>query len=177
MGSATDSASQPILVADGGEFCQWIQAGCTANTRMINGPSGAIGGGICYAIGASIARPEATIFLTMGDGTAGFYLAEFNTAVRAGCSIVALIGNDYRWNAEVQIQIDNYGADRVYGCDLDATANYADAAAGLGADAGTIDAADDLDAALAAALKNPGVSCLNILIDSYAAPKFIPMKL
>ena len=175
--SAMDSASQPILVADGGEFCQWIQAGCTANTRMINGPSGAIGGGICYAIGASIARPEATIFLTMGDGTAGFYLAEFNTAVRAGCSIVALIGNDYRWNAEVQIQIDNYGADRVYGCDLDATANYADAAAGLGADAGTIDAADDLDAALAAALKNPGVSCLNILIDSYAAPKFIPMKL
>ena len=175
--SAMDSASQPILVADGGEFCQWIQAGCNANTRMINGPSGAIGGGICYAIGASIARPEATIFLTMGDGTAGFYLAEFNTAVRAGCSIVALIGNDYRWNAEVQIQIDNYGADRVYGCDLDATANYADAAAGLGADAGTIDAADDLDAALAAALKNPGVSCLNILIDSYAAPKFIPMKL
>ena len=177
MDSAVDSASQPILVADGGEFCQWIQAGCTANKRMINGPSGAIGGGICYAIGASIARPEATIFLTMGDGTAGFYLAEFNTAVRAGCSIVALIGNDYRWNAEVQIQIDNYGADRVYGCDLDATANYADAAAGLGADAGTIDAADDLDAALAAALKNPGVSCLNILIDSYAAPKFIPMKL
>ena len=41
----------------------------------------------------------------------------------------------------------------------------------------TIDAADDLDAALAAALKKPGVSCLNILIDSYAAPKFIPMKL
>ena len=175
--SAMDSASQPILVADGGEFCQWIQAGCTANSRMINGPSGAIGGGICYAIGASIARPEATIFLTMGDGTAGFYLAEFNTAVRAGCSIVALIGNDYRWNAEVQIQIDNYGADRVYGCDLDATANYADAAAGLGADAATIDAAGDLDAALAVALKKPGVSCLNILIDSYAAPKFIPMKL
>ena len=27
------------------------------------------------------------------------------------------------------------------------------------------------------ALKKPGVSCLNILIDSYAAPKFIPMKL
>ena len=68
------------------------------------------------------------ICFIVGRGTVGFYLAEFNTAVRAGCSIVALIGNDYRWNAEVQIQIDNYGADRVYGCDLDATANYADAA-------------------------------------------------
>ena len=102
------------------------------------------------------------ICFIMSDGTAGFCLAEFNTAVRARCSIVALIGNDYRWNVEVQIQIDNYGADRVYGCDLDATANYA---------------ADDLDAVLTLALNKLGVSCLNILIDSYAAPKFIPMKL
>ena len=144
---------------------------------MINGPSGAIGGGICYAIGASIACPDATIFLTMGDGTAGFYLAEFNTAVRNDCSIVALIGNDYRWNAEVQIQIDSFGADRVYGCELDATANYADAAAGLGVYAVTVGADDDLDAVLATAMTQDGPACLNILIDSYAAPKFVPLKL
>ena len=174
---AMSNAKQPILIADGGEFCQWIQAGCTPKTRMINGPSGAIGGGICYAIGASVACPDATIFLTMGDGTAGFYLAEFNTAVRNGCSIVTLIGNDYRWNAEVQIQIDSFGADRVYGCDLDATANYADAAAGLGVYATTIDVEHDLDVALATAMAQKGPTCLNILIDSYAAPKFVPLKL
>ena len=175
--TAMNNASQPILIADGGEFCQWIQAECKPKTRMINGPSGAIGGGICYAIGASVACPDATIFLTMGDGTAGFYLAEFNTAVRNGCSIVTLIGNDYRWNAEVQIQIDSFGADRVYGCDLDATANYADAAAGLGVHAATVGADDDLDAALTKALAQDGPACLNILIDSYAAPKFVPLKL
>jgi len=175
--AAMKKSNQPILIADGGEFCQWIQAECKPETRMINGPSGAIGGGICYAVGASVACPDATIFLTMGDGTAGFYLAEFNTAVRNGCSIVALIGNDYRWNAEVQIQIDNYGADRVYGCDLDATANYANAAAGLGVYAATIQAEDDLDAALTKALAQDRPACLNILIDSYAAPKFVPLKL
>ena len=109
----------PILIADGGEFCQWIQAGCSTPRRMINGPSGAIGGGISYAIGASTACPNATVFLVMGDGTAGFYLAEINTAVRWGCKIIVIIGNDFRWNAEVQIQIDNYGPDRVYGCDLE----------------------------------------------------------
>jgi acetolactate synthase-1/2/3 large subunit len=175
--AAMRKAKNPILVADGGEFCQWIQAGCTAKTRIINGPSGAIGGGICYAIGASIACPDATIFLTMGDGTAGFYLAEFNTAVRANCHIVAIIGNDYRWNAEVQIQIDSYGADRVYGCDLDASANYADAAAGLGVHAVTIGPQDDLDAALDTARLNNGPACLNVLIESHAAPKFVPLKL
>ena len=174
---AMSNAKHPILIADGGEFCQWIQAGCTPKTRMINGPSGAIGGGICYAIGASVACPDATIFLTMGDGTAGFYLAEFNTAVRNGCSIVTLIGNDYRWNAEVQIQIDSFGADRVYGCDLDATANYADAAAGLGVYATTIGVEHDLDVALETAMAQKGPTCLNILIDSYAAPKFVPLKL
>ena len=175
--TAMSNAKQPILISDGGEFCQWIQAECKPKTRMINGPSGAIGGGICYAIGASVACPDATVFLTMGDGTAGFYLAEFNTAVRNGCSIVALIGNDYRWNAEVQIQIDSFGADRVYGCDLDATANYADAAAGLGVYAATIQAEHDLDAALTTAMTQDGPTCLNILIDSYAAPKFVPLKL
>ena len=117
--SAINQAASPILIADGGEFCQWVQAGCSAPRRMINGPSGAIGGGIAYAIGASIACPEAKIFLVMGDGTAGFYLGEIHTAVRTNANITAIIGNDYRWNAEVQIQIDTYGPDRVYGCDLD----------------------------------------------------------
>ena len=166
-----------ILVADGGEFCQWVQAGCVAPRRLINGPSGAIGGGIAYAIGTSIAVPEATVFLVMGDGTAGFYFAELNSAVRAGCNIVALIGNDFRWNAEVQIQIDTYGPDRVYGCDLDASADYAAAANGLGLLGRTIDKTDDLDAALAAAIAHEGPALLNVLIDGKAAPKFMPMKL
>jgi acetolactate synthase-1/2/3 large subunit len=166
-----------ILVADGGEFCQWVQAGCVAPRRLINGPSGAIGGGIAYAIGTSIACPEATVFLVMGDGTAGFYFAELNNAVRAGCNIVALIGNDLRWNAEVQIQIDTYGLDRVYGCDLDASADYAAAASGLGLFGRTVCADDDLDKALADACAHDGPALLNVLIDGVAAPKFMPMKL
>jgi acetolactate synthase-1/2/3 large subunit len=90
---------------------------------------------------------------------------------------VALIGNDYCWSAEVQIQIDTYGADRVYGCDLDSTVNYADAAAGLGAHVATVEPGDDLDLVLKTAMAQDGPACLNILIDSYAAPKFVPLKL
>ena len=66
------------------------------------------------ALGSKVNAPlrhcqSPVICFIMSDGTAGFYLAEFNTAIRAACSIVALIGNDYRWNVEVQTQIDNYG--------------------------------------------------------------------
>lgn len=174
---AIDQAASPILIADGGEFCQWVQAGCIAPRRMINGPSGAIGGGIAYAIGASIACPDAKIFLVMGDGTAGFYLGEIHTAVRTNANITAIIGNDYRWNAEVQIQIDTYGPDRVYGCDLDEKADYAAAAIGLGAQGQNVGPDDDLDAALRSASAFQGPTVLNVLIDGQAAPKFIPMKL
>ena len=175
--AATNPAASPILIADGGEFCQWVQAGCIAPRRMINGPSGAIGGGIAYAIGASIACPDAEIFLVMGDGTAGFYLGEIHTAVRTNANITAIIGNDYRWNAEVQIQIDTYGPDRVYGCDLDEKADYAAAAIGLGAQGQNVGPDDDLDAALRTASSTQGPTVLNVLIDGQAAPKFIPMKL
>jgi len=174
---AINRAPAPILVADGGEFCQWVQAGCVAPRRIINGPSGAIGGGIAYAIGAAIAAPDAQIFLVMGDGTAGFYLGEMHTAVRTGANITAIIGNDYRWNAEVQIQIDTYGPDRVYGCELDEKADYAAAASGLGAFGKTVGPDDDLDAALASASAYHGPALLNVLIDGQAAPKFVPMKL
>ena len=175
--SAINQAASPILIADGGEFCQWVQAGCIAPRRMINGPSGAIGGGIAYAIGASIACPDAKIFLVMGDGTAGFYLGEIHTAVRTNANITAIIGNDYRWNAEVQIQIDTYGPDRVYGCDLDEKADYTAAAIGLGAQGQNVGPDDDLDAALRTASATQGTTVLNVLIDGQAAPKFIPMKL
>ncbi|MBL6775540.1 MAG: thiamine pyrophosphate-binding protein [Candidatus Puniceispirillum sp.] len=174
---AINRAPAPILVADGGEFCQWVQAGCVAPRRIINGPSGAIGGGIAHAIGAAIAAPDAQIFLVMGDGTAGFYLGEMHTAVRTGANITAIIGNDYRWNAEVQIQIDTYGPDRVYGCELDEKADYAAAASGLGAFGKTVGPNDNLDAALASASAYHGPALLNVLIDGQAAPKFVPMKL
>ena len=177
LNEAIAKTENAILIADGGEFCQWVQAECNAPRRMINGPSGAIGGGIAYAIGASIACPAATIFLVMGDGTAGFYFAEINTAVRAGCNIVAVIGNDYRWNAEVQIQIDNYGPDRVYGCDLDASADYAAAARGFGAYGATVSEKDNFSDALDTAIAHAGPAILNVLIDSQASPKFAPMKL
>ena len=45
-----------VLVCDGGEFGQWAQAYCSAPVRIINGMSGAIGAGLCYALAAKIAR-------------------------------------------------------------------------------------------------------------------------
>ncbi|MEM7565318.1 MAG: thiamine pyrophosphate-binding protein, partial [Pseudomonadota bacterium] len=56
-----DKADDPILIIDGGEFGQWAQACLSANTRMINGPSGCIGGSICSVPKAPIAQQDSSM--------------------------------------------------------------------------------------------------------------------
>jgi acetolactate synthase I/II/III large subunit len=167
-----DAADNPILVCDGGEIGQWAQAYISAPRRIINGPSGAIGGCLSYAIAAKLADPTATVVLVMGDGTTGFHLSEFDTAVRADAPIVAVIGNDARWNAEHVIQMREYGEDRLIGCDLRAT-RYDSAVAGLGGHGEHVTKFGDLAPALQRALANGLPACVNVEIDSHAAPVFV----
>ena len=169
---ALDAADDPILVADGGEFGQWAQAFASASTRVINGPSGAIGGGLCYAIAAKVARPDATVIAMMGDGTIGFHFSELDTAVRAGAGIVAVVGNDARWNAEHLIQIRDYGEQRLIGCELNPT-RYDLAAAGLGCHGEHVEAAADLDAAFERAVASAEPTCMNVDIEGFGAPNFV----
>ncbi len=162
----------PILVCDGGEFGQWAQAFCSAPVRLINGMSGAIGGGICYATAARIAQPDATVVLLMGDGTAGFHFTEFDTAVREQAAFVAVIGNDLRWNAEHVIQLRSYGPDRLIGCQLAASARYHDAAQAFGGFGAAVADVGALDAALQAAAASGLPACVNVAIAGQPAPVF-----
>ena len=172
MQRVLDAADEAILICDGGEFGQWAQASCTAPVRIVNGLSGAIGGGLCHALAAKLARPRATVIAMMGDGTAGFHLAELDTAVREGAAFVTVVGNDFRWNAEHQIQLRDYGPNRLIGCDLAPTARYDLAAAGLGCHGEHVTDPSGLDAALARALASGRPACLNVEIDGMAAPVF-----
>ena len=167
-----DAAAEPVLVCDGGEFGQWAQALCTAPTRIINGLSGAIGGGLCHALAAKLARPEATVIAMMGDGTAGFHFTELDTAVREQAAFVTVIGNDFRWNAEHQIQLRDYGPNRLIGCELAPSARYDLAAAGFGCHAEHVTDPAEIEAALGRAFTSNHPACVNVEIDGVAAPVF-----
>lgn len=164
-----DAADDSVLVADGGEFGQWAQACLASPSRVINGPAGAIGGGLCYSIAASLARPGATVFSLMGDGTSGFHFSEFETAVRNKAPFVAVIGNDACWNAEHQIQLRDYGPDRLIGCELDST-RYDLAAEGLGCHGEHVTDPAELDAALDRAVKSGLPACVNVEIEGQSSP-------
>ena len=164
-----NDAIDPILIVDGGEFGQWAQATINAPTRIINGPSGAIGGSICYAFAAKIARPNATVIVLMGDGTIGFHFSEFESASRYGKNFIAIVGNDARWNAEYQIQLRDYGSDRLYGCELKPT-SYNQAAEGFGCYGAVIENTSELRVELKKALAGKLPACMNVMIEGVPAP-------
>jgi len=159
------------LVADGGEFGQWAQAGLDARERLINGPSGSIGSAMPMAIAARLARPAAPVFALLGDGTFGFHALEVDTALRYGLPFVAVVGNDARWNAEHQLQIRHYGAARAVACSLLPT-RYDRVAEALGGHGEHVERAADLPAALERAVASGKPAVVNVLIDGVPAPTF-----
>ena len=163
-------AEDSVLVCDGGEFGQWAQAFASCPTRIINGPSGAIGGALPYAIAAKIARPDATVIALTGDGAAGFHFAEFETAAREQAAVIAVVGDDARWNAERVIQLRDYGPERAVGCELSPDARYDRAAAAFGCYGRRVEDPADLDAALGEAVDAGRPACLSVAIEGQAAP-------
>ena len=165
-----DDADDPILVVDGGEFGQWAQACMNAPTRIINGPAGSIGSAIPFALAARVARPNATVVAVLGDGTFGFHMAEFDTALRHHLPFVAVVGNDSCWNAEYQIQLRSYGKERTIGCELQPGAAYEKAVIALGGHGERVTRAADLPDALARAVKSKLPACVNVMIERLPAP-------
>jgi len=161
-----------IVISDGGEFGQWSQACTSGHKRLINGPSGAIGGAVCYALAAKLVHPASTVFALMGDGTVGFHLAEFETAAREGIPFVSIIGNDLRWNAEHQIQVRDYGVDRLIACQL-SDARYDLAVEALGGHGEYVTCLSELPAALERAVASAKVACVNVMIKGLPAPELI----
>ena len=165
-----------LVICDGGEFGQWAQAMVTTDCRIINGPSGAIGGSLPAAIGAALARPDMTIFALLGDGTAGFHLSEFETAAREQAAFIAIIGNDSTWNAEHQIQVRDYGAERTHNCMLAPDVRYQEAATALGACGYSASNLTELETALTTSLQQTQQAqrccCINVQMRGLPAPAF-----
>jgi acetolactate synthase I/II/III large subunit len=158
-----------VLICDGGEFAQWGQSMLPVRRRLINGVAGSIGSSLAFALAAKLTNPSAPVFAVLGDGTIGFHIAEFETAARRGLPFVAVLGNDARWNAESQIQLREYGKERMHGCEL-LPARYDLVATALGGHGELVERAADLPGAIERALESGKPACINVMIESIAAP-------
>jgi acetolactate synthase-1/2/3 large subunit len=169
IGNFVEQHQGATLVSDGGEIGQWAQALVRTDRRMINGVAGTIGVSLPFAIAAKLAHPEHPVVAVMGDGTFGFHMAEFDTAVRYDLPVIIVIGNDARWNAEYQIQLRQYGAARAKNCDL-LPSRYDRVAEALGGFGALVSTAADLPDALDRAYLSRRPACINVMIESVAAP-------
>ena len=160
-----------VFVSDGGEFGQWVQAGLEAEPRLINGPAGSIGSSVPMGLAAKLAHPQLPVFVFLGDGTFGYHAMEFDTALRYNLPIIAIVGNDARWNAEHQLQIQNYGEERTVGCDL-LPSRYDKVIEALGGHGEFVQHPDELTPAVERALASRLPACINIAIKSVSAPTF-----
>jgi len=158
-----------ILICDGGEFAQWGQAILNNDRRMINGVAGSIGSSLPMASGARTIERDAPIFAILGDGTFGFHMAEFETAVRLNLPYVAVVGTDCRWNAEYNLQVRDYGPNRTFGCELDPT-RYDMAVAAMGGHGELVTEIGQLPGALERAMASGKPACINVMIESIPSP-------
>ncbi|MEM1306584.1 MAG: thiamine pyrophosphate-binding protein [Pseudomonadota bacterium] len=165
-----DAAPNAVLIMDGGEIGQWAQATLSARRRITNSVTGSIGASLPFAIGARYVEGDAPVITIMGDGTVGFHLAEFETAVREKTPFICIVGNDANWNAEYQIQVNDYGAARAKGCELLPSA-YDEVCAALGGYGARVTTPAELTEALDAAVASGKPACINVMLDGRGAPK------
>lgn len=97
-----------MLGVDGGNIGQWIHMTLCRNSYpeafFTCGASGVIGYGVPGAMAAKLAFPDRRVLLVIGDGSLGFCIPEFQTAVRHGLPFVAVVADDEAWGIVVSGQ-------------------------------------------------------------------------
>lgn len=123
------------------------------------------------AIGAKLAAPDCPALAIVGDGAWGMSLHEVSTAVEQKLPVIACVFNNGAWCAEKKNQVDFYN-NRFVGADIEGP-NFAEVAQSMGAEGVRVDNPEDLQKALAAALKSDKPTVIDILVDgTQLAPPF-----
>ncbi len=137
-----------LIVADGGDFV--ATAAYVLHPRaplrwLDPGAFGTLGVGAGFALGAGVCAPDSEIWIVLGDGACGYGLVEFDSFVRHGIPVIALVGNDAGWTQIAREQVKMLGDD--VGTVL-ARSAYHEVAMGFGAEGMVVREAAEVGAAL-----------------------------
>ena len=124
-----------LFLVDGGNIGQWahmVLCDRYPGHWLTCGASGVVGWGLPGAMAAKSAYPDRPVILLSGDGSIGFTLTEFESAVRQGIPFVVVLADDRAWGIVVSGQEARYGFDGVLASRLGET-RYDQVAEGLGA--------------------------------------------
>ena len=103
-----EAGDNAILVADGGDFvatASYVMHPRAPLTWLDPGVFGTLGVGAGFALGAAVCHPDSEVWIIFGDGACGYGLAEFDTFVRHGIPVIAVVGNDAGWTQIAREQV------------------------------------------------------------------------
>jgi acetolactate synthase I/II/III large subunit len=162
-----------VVIGDGGDFVSY--AGKMVNTYepgcwMDPGPYGCLGSGPGYALAAKLAHPERQVCLLMGDGAFGFSGMEFDSFVRHGVPVVAVMGNNGIWALEKHPMEFLYGYS--VAAELQPECRYDQIVEALGGHGELVSRPEELRPALERAFASGKPALVNVLTDpSIAYPR------
>jgi acetolactate synthase-1/2/3 large subunit len=139
------------FVADGGDFvatASYIVRPRAPLAWLDPGVFGTLGVGAGFALGAALAKPGTEVWIIFGDGACGYSLAEFDSFVRHGIPVIAVVGNDAGWTQIAREQVKLLGDD--VGTVL-ARSDYDRVVAGFGAEGLVVRRISEAEPALARA--------------------------
>src|SRR4051812_7804567 len=162
-----------VVIGDGGDFVSY--AGRVIDTYepgcwMDPGPYGCLGSGPGFALAAKLAHPDRQVCLLLGDGAFGFAGMEFDTLVRHGVPVVAVMGNNGIWGLEKHPMEFLYGYS--VAADLQPELRYDRVVEALGGHGELVRTPDELRPALERAFASGLPALVNVLTDpSIAYPR------
>ena len=163
-------ARDAVVIGDGGDFVSYAgkyvesyEPGCW----MDPGPYGCLGTGLGYAMAARVAHPERQVVLMLGDGAIGFSGMDFDSLVRHGLPVVAVVGNNGIWGLEKHPMRAIYGYD--VAADLQEGCRYDDVVRALGGAGETVSRPEEVGPALDRAFESGVPYLVNVLTDPAVA--------
>ena len=155
-----------IVIGDGGDFVSYagkLVESYEPGTFLDPGPFGCLGMGPGYALAAALAHPDRQVVLLLGDGAIGFALGDFETLVRHGVNVTAIVGNNGIWGLEKHPMQAIFGYDVV--AELAPGIRYDSVVEAFGGHGELVHDPSVLGDALDRAFATPGVSLVNVLTD------------
>ena len=159
------------LVFDAGDFCHFGRALLPAvkpRRWWYFPPLGMLGLALPTALAAKLAHPDRRVFMLTGDGSIGFNIMEFDTAIRHDLPIVAILGNDAAWGIDRQVQLRAYG--RAVATDLRPT-RYDEVVRGLGGHGAHVESPEELPSAIEAAINAGRPALIDIAVQRAISPR------
>ncbi|AHG21182.1 acetolactate synthase catalytic subunit [Chania multitudinisentens RB-25] len=156
-----------IITTDVGQHQMWVaQAYPLSRARqwLTSGGLGTMGFGLPAAIGAALAEPQRKILCFSGDGSLMMNIQEMATAVEHNLDVKIILMNNQALGLVHQQQTLFY-QQHIYAATYPKHTDFLKIAAGFGLDTCDLNAEEDPQAALMAAIQRPGPCLIHALID------------